>query len=841
MSGQPARVASYYVRGTFARCRSDYVAIVLLIALLGGVAMASIAAGRRTQSAFPAFVASTNPSTLTMSVYGTSGSSSGYSSTLSHAIRHLSKVKHVESWVGAGVVPLKPDGSPNLDSAINPMGSVDGLFFDIDRVTAVKGRSADPTREDEFVTTALGAQLLGIRVGQVIPAGMYGFDQFGDPGFGTASVPPLRRVDMTLVGIVEFNNQIIQDDVDQRPTNVLYTPALTRAMLATHAVQGTWYAMQLVNGDRDVASVEQALLGMIPHDEVPNFRVASITNAKVERAIRPESIALGVFGAIAALAALAVAAQAVARQVRSADPDLDVLRALGATPATNLATGVVGALGAIVLGSALAAVVAVGLSPIAPLGPVRRVYPSPGIAADWRVLAIGVATLVVALGAVAAVVAGRFSARRGAQTSGTSSASGSRLAAAVTGWGAPTPAVVGLRFALEPGTGRTTAPVRSALLGSTLAVAIVTTTLTFGAGLHTLVATPSLYGWNWDLALSSIFGVPPSALHLLDSDPAVDSYSSYKDGHAQIDGQDVPVLSGDTNAKVAPPVLSGHQLAADDQIVLGAATLASLHKHVGDTVVGRFGTPASAPFYVPPTPLTIAGTATLPAVVGSGSFADHTTMGSGAVLSSSFLGGPAPNSDAIASGPPLVFVRMRPGITTAAGIADLQHIADAGNRAFATDPTTAGARVDVLPVQHPAEIVNSASTGATPVVLAAGLAVGALAALGITLQSSVRRRRRELALLKTLGFTNRQLGTAVECQAAALGVVGVVAGLPLGIAFGRWLWIVFARNINAVARPTVPASLILVGVGALALVLIVATIPGRVAAHTSVGLSLRAE
>ena len=429
-------------------------------------------------------------------------------------------------------------------------------------------------------------------------------------------------------------------------------------------------------------------------------------------------------------------------------------------------------------------------------------------------------------------------ARRGAEASG-DSAHGSRVAATAAGWGMPVSAVVGLRFALEPGRGRTAVPVRSALLGSIIAVAVVTTTLTFGAGLHTLVNTPSLYGWNWNLGLSSIYGVPPPALHLLDSDPAVDAYATYQDLHAQIDGQDVPILLGDTNAKVSPPVLSGHPLEADDQIVLGAATLASLHKHVGDTVIGSFGTPADAPFYVAPTRLTIVGTATLPAVVGSGSFADHITMGSGAILSTSFLGPPQTNTDPTTSGPPLVFVRLRPGISATAGMADLQKIADAGNRAFAADPETAGGQVEVLAVLHPAEIVNYASTGSTPVVLAAGLAVGAVAALGITLQSSVRRRRHDLALLKTLGFTKGQLGAAIACQAAVAGVVGAAAGLPLGIAAGRWLWILFARDIHAVPQPTVPASLIFVGVGALALVLIVAALPGRVAARTPAGLSLR--
>ena len=62
----------------------------------------------------------------------------------------------------------------------------------------------------------------------------------------------------------------------------------------------------------------------------------------------------------------------------------------------------------------------------------------------------------------------------------------------------PTPAVTGIRFAFEPGTGRAAVPVRSALVGTVLAVALVVATLTFASGLHTLVSHPSLYGWNWN-------------------------------------------------------------------------------------------------------------------------------------------------------------------------------------------------------------------------------------------------------------------------------------------------------------------------------------------------------
>ena len=71
--------------------------------------------------------------------------------------------------------------------------------------------------------------------------------------------------------------------------------------------------------------------------------------------------------------------------------------------------------------------------------------------------------------------------------------------------------------------------------------------------------------------------------------------------NAEIDGQTVPVLMAAPHAEVSPPILSGHGLDANDQIVLGAATLAVLHKHVGDTVSVSYGTARDAPVYIPPT------------------------------------------------------------------------------------------------------------------------------------------------------------------------------------------------------------------------------------------------
>ncbi len=411
----------------------------------------------------------------------------------------------------------------------------------------------------------------------------------------------------------------------------------------------------------------------------------------------------------------------------------------------------------------------------------------------------------------------------------------------------PVAGVVGVRFALEPGRGRTTVPVRSALVGTVLAVAMVVATLTFASSLHTLVSHPALYGWNWSYTLNPSNDVPPQALTLLDRDPDVAVWSGFDYNIAEIDGQAVPVLMARSATEpVSPPVLSGHGLDASNQIVIGAATLAVLHKHVGDTVFVSYGSPLDAPAYIPPTPVVVVGTATFPALGYESLVADHTSMGTGALFSEAVLP-PAfqqvvTSRDPTLNGPELVFVRLRHGVSPAAGRADMQRIADAGDKVFAADPHGQQNNVAVLGVQRPAQIVNYRSIGSTPVILAIGLAGGAVGALGLTLAASVRRRRRDLALLKALGFTQRQLAAAVAWQATVAAVIGVVIGIPLGAVMGRQLWILFAHNLNAVPDPTVPASsLVLVALGAFVFANLVAALPGRGAARTPTALVLRAE
>jgi hypothetical protein len=368
------------------------------------------------------------------------------------------------------------------------------------------------------------------------------------------------------------------------------------------------------------------------------------------------------------------------------------------------------------------------------------------------------------------------------------------------------------------------------VLGAALAVVVVIGTVVFGASLRALVSHPPLYGWNWAYELDSGGAAPvpqQRAAALLGRDPQVAAWSGYYFANLQIDGQTVPVLGGTPGQPVAPPVLAGHGFDGSGQIVLGPGTLAQLHKTIGATVTVGYGA-------TQPERLRIVGTATMP-VAGLGGISGHPSMGTGAVVPYQLIPPTVRNQFNLSPpGPEAIFVRLKPGADPATARRSLEHIA-----AALSLPTNYG--VTLTAAQRPAEIVNYRSMGITPAVLGLALAAGAVTALGLTLVASVRRRRRDLALLKTLGFTRRQLAATVAWQSSVAVGIGVLAGVPLGIVLGRLLWDQFAQQIYAVARPSVPVlPVVLIAVAALALANLVAAWPGRVAARTPAAL-LRAE
>ncbi len=835
MNGQVPRVTWYRFRATFSRRWGGYLGVALLIGSIGGLALASVAGARRTESSFPTYLASTNPSTIGLfSRYAipSLGIDTGYNAQAAKLIEHLPLVKRAATAIifdgNIDLNSVKGTHS-HLSAGEGPptfIGSLDGEFTKMDRVTLVAGRFANPNRPNEAIMNAEAAKEGDVHVGSIIQIPFYTDAQVQSP----KSSKPFLIANVKLVGVFTSSDLIVQSDKSALGSSeVIFSPALTQK-LALKCATGTESYLQLVGGDTNAKRVLAEAYKVDPVAAQLPARVTSSFVPTVQQAILPEATALGVFGAIAGLSALLIAALMIGRLVRVGADETETLRALGATQATMLGDELVGVFGAILIGSMMAVAVAIALSPLTPLGPVRPVYPDSGVAFDWTVLGFGFLALTAVLSAFAALHARRELRRVTLRRTAEPWKPEPRWVRSAVVSGLPIATVTGLRFALDPGRGRNATPVRSAMLGAVLAVTVLVATVTFGASLDGLVSHPALYGWNWNYALLSSFAgaedLPAAqSAALLNRDPEIQSWSGVNVVGAKLDGQREEIFAEKPGAPVGPPLLSGHGLKAVNEIVVGPQTLSQLHKRVGDTVTLNNG-------FTKPTKLVIVGTATMPAITDAG-------MGSGAVASpSDFTAALLNLQGATIPGPNLILVRVRPDVNLATALRSLEEI----NTKINAIPASSGLAGGVISVLRPAEIVNFRSMGTTPAVLAAGLAVGAVVALGFSLAASVRRRRRVLALLKALGFTQRQLAASIAWQASVAALIGCVVGIPLGIVLGRDLWLLFARSIYAVPEPTVPIwSMVLVGVGALVFANLVAAIPGRSAARTPASLVLRAE
>jgi hypothetical protein len=817
------RLAWYRLRAGSRRDWAGYLAIVLIVGLAGGVAMASVAAARRTQSAFPRILAASNPSDLDVDP-------GPYSARMLGQIARLPRVRSAESYVALNALGTLPSGfaDPGTDfnQSVELVGSLDGLYFDQDRVTITSGRRADTRRPDEIVISEQMARRYGLRVGQSLTLNLYSLQQANDPDFDPLTRQPVNRVRLTITGIGVFTDEVVQDDVD-RINRILATPALTRQELRCCGTY-VWTGLRLAGGDRDVAAVQQEFSKLLPPGTPQVFRITSVVEGQGERAVRPESVAAGVFGLIAGLSTLVLAVQTIRRKILSGRDARGILRAIGASPFAAGLDASLGIVCAIAVGAVTAVALAAALSPVAPLGQLHRLEPDPGVSFDWTVLGAGAAFFLLALsGATAALAYAEVSARSWRVTAGRQPATTMRGALNL-----PVTAAAGVHLAFGSGPGGYSRPARPSIFGTVVALIVLVGSVVFGASLSNLIAHPPLYGWNWDteiLAGSGYGNIPlPQVRQMLDHDPDIAAWSGAYFDSVGINGHSVPVIAM-TSAQVSPPILAGHEVAGPAQIVLGPQTLALVGGHIGGTVRVFNGKTTLT--------MSVVGTTTMPAIgVGHGI---HSSLGAGAVLPATAL--PASVlasgiSDPALQGPNTILIRLRPEADRAAALRRLDRIAGQ----LSAIRSVEGAQM--LPVQRPAEIVNYKVMGAAPLILAGMLTAGAVVALALTLAAAVRRRSRDFALLKTLGLVRGQLVAVVIWQASAPVVIGTVAGIPLGIAVGRYLWTRFATDLYVVPQPAVSTvTVVVIAISTLALAILTAIAPGLRAARTSIATVLRAE
>lgn len=821
-------------------CWRQALAVALVGGLLGAVALAAVAGARRTSSAYGRYLASVNASDVLVS---TPGRVPGVPVT--RVIRLISQLPGVASgaaFVGLNAEPVfrgRADDSYLTSGLYGSFGSLraGGEFFAQDRVTVLAGRLPAPGSASEIVLPPGLARKFGTWVGGKVSYAFRRTDATGQPA-GKQFTRTYR------VAAIADIPPVLVDDSDQVETGVLPAGA-TRQLLPQYgfAVVG----LRLDSAPAGIAGLQDRLAALARSLE-PRGRGsagpplplivnrADVIRRQVQQAIRPQVVALTVFGVIAALAMIVLMSQGFLQLLSRSARDVSVARVLGATRvqaalAASL-PGVIAIAGAMVL----AAAGAVALSPLAPVGPVRRFDPDRGVQADGAVLGAGMAVLAVCLLGLLAVTAAR-AARTARPPAGPSAGQPSLIARAAAAAGLPVSAVVGSRNALEPGPGTRPVPVRSALLGSIAAVTAVTGAVVFGTSLEGLISHPARYGWDWDVVIQAEGGfgsfAPGSISQLLDGQPSVAGWSEFAFAQLRVGGKVIPVLGLRRGAGSAePPVTSGRPIAGDHQIALGTVTLRELGKKPGDTVTVGAGSAAR--------PFTITGTVTLPSFGMQG--ADHVSLGRGAMLSEAALlsatgtsAAQQPDSQIALPLPSAVAIRLAPGTTASARERLVTQILSAR-----PDRTPGGTQQ--LTRSKAAAVVNAAQMGRQQLALALSLAAAAVLSLALTVLASARRRRHELGLLKALGMTRGQVRVIVTWQVTLTLLTAAVAGIPLGIAAGRWAWHSFAGSLGVVPVTVVPVLLLAAGSAALiAAGNLLALAPATLAARTPPGTTLRAE
>jgi putative ABC transport system permease protein len=118
----------------------------------------------------------------------------------------------------------------------------------------------------------------------------------------------------------------------------------------------------------------------------------------------------------------------------------------------------------------------------------------------------------------------------------------------------------------------------------------------------------------------------------------------------------------------------------------------------------------------------------------------------------------------------------------------------------------------------------------------------ALLTIGHLLTTFIRRRGRDLAIVRTIGFTRGQVRATVAWQAAAITAVAHITGVPAGAVYGRIARLIFAHQLGILPVIDVPLpALVLVVAGAFALALAVAAPLSQAAARNRPARVLRSE
>jgi ABC-type lipoprotein release transport system permease subunit len=788
----------------------SWLALCVLTMVVVGVVLAGIQTAQRTATALPRFEAAHGFDTFAYAFVPLRDAAT---------LPGVAEAIHIRSTGG---------GVPTCDSCTGQINSNDFSIQEVARaqltqlVQLESGRLPDQSDPSQVLASE-NLAALGVHVGTVIRVPLVSAAQRAAVLSNANVTPAGPTVALHVVGMEVAEYEFPSNST---PAYDLYTTAAFARKYNPNSVLFDEYAFRLRGGSRDILRFESAVKSY----NVGGSEDVSAIGSSIATSIDPQVVGWWILTGLAGLVALIVLAQALARQDAIDSEDFPALRAIGATRRQLFTFTMVRTVLLALVGVTSAVFLAAGLSVFTPVGEARLADPSPGFDFDPLLLVGGAAVALAIIVALGAWPAARAS--RPVLSGNERVVRPSRIVSAVSGSGAPPSALIGIRNALERGRGRSALPVSSALVGCVLAVATLCGAVVFSSSLANLTATPTLYGQGFDAWYSTnTSGTEAQSEQLLTAlqRPGITGILAGVSGAVTIDGTLVDALAGQS---IRGPYLmtttTGVAPTEPDQVLLGTKTMHQLGVQIGSRVSVTFPSTVTAPRQGGR--FTVVGTTVLPP-----DFNPRGGLGTGAIFSlAGFVGhscaagaaGHACIASTVLSNSGVFLVRAAPGQEGKAAIAFL-------SRAYPSQ---------VNFPQPPTNLVNFGEAVNFPLILGLVVVLFGIGTLLHLLLTSLNQRRRETGLLKSLGMLRRQIAYCVSWQTTTIALIGILLGVPLGIAAGRLVWTAFATNLGVDTAPvTTVALLAAVAFGTLVVANLLAVVPALVAARERPALLLRSE
>jgi hypothetical protein len=794
---------------------ASWLALALLVALVGGTVLAGVSAAWRTSTAFPAFNARYGGDIAEFSAGALPSALERYPGA--HRVFTINAYANGNVTIGTTFIP-------ESDFSLLEMPPRWQRAFRL-----VSGRL--PRAPDEVLAGFSLAQQANLHVGSIVKVPLYAKSQAAAYFETSGYLPPTGPV--AVLRVVGVSAGIFDFPSNTPSYSLIADPGFARG-LGADTDTASITVLRLSGGAAALTRFEYVANHLPGSPPQYPFPIETTTQA-VESSIQPQVVAWWLFALIASIAGIALVGQALSRQSIVERASFPTLSAIGVTPRQLFWLGMARASAIGLVGTAGAIGLAVVLSPLTPVGEARAAELQSGLVLDGPVLGLGAIVLMAVVMALALFPSWRASNARliGVADNDVSGRRSSVAAGVAARAGASAPMVIGIRHALERGRGRGAVPVAAALFGTVAAVAALVGAAVFGTSLTNLLATPRLYGQTWQLDLTNLTG--PQAARLADkvaAEPGVtDVTYGFSGKLIDVNGVAVNVVMGLT-AK-GPPVfgiVAGREPTGIGEIALGTQTLDAARAQVGSTVSTSIITPSGKTITGP---LRVVGEIAFPPVIGAGGLGNGAVMALPAVLQ--FACGESPTTDRCRN---ILNKKIEGDGFTNWGVLVAVTPTLEGHAVLASLEQRLSSDVNVITA--PTNLVNFGASVNFPELLGLTLAIFGVATLLHLLLVSVARRRRELALLKVLGFVRLQVRAAVCWQALTIGVVGIVVGVPIGIAIGHVAWGAFVHDVGAIPSTVVPVGqLAVIGVAVVGVGLLLALLPSTLASNVRPAVALR--